>query len=53
MKVNVIDMKRIQIRDDESLDDYIIRIRLMKARSMRMNLEYELVKMVAPTTRLS
>lgn len=44
MKVNVIDLEKIQRKDDESLDDYISRFRLMKARSTTMIPEYELVR---------
>lgn len=44
MKVNVIDLEKIQRKDDESLDDYINRFRLMKARSTTMIHEYELVR---------
>jgi len=36
MKVDVIGLTRIQRIDDESLDDYISRFRLMKARCMTM-----------------
>jgi hypothetical protein len=46
-KVNVVDLAKIQIKDKESINDYISRFRLMKAKCMTNIPEYELVQMGA------
>jgi len=46
MKVNVNDLAKIQIKDNESLDDYINIFRMVKARCKTVIPEYELIQMV-------
>jgi hypothetical protein len=46
IKVNVVDLTKIQIKDKESINDYISRFRLMKVRCMTKIPDYELIQMV-------